>query len=53
VLAELHELAGDLERTDKAEGVVVRAKIPAALTHRFADFALNGAGHRSDPSGKP
>jgi GTP-binding protein HflX len=53
VLAELHELAGDLERTDKAEGVVVRAKIPAALTHRFADFALNGAGPRSDPGEKP
>jgi GTP-binding protein HflX len=42
VLAELHELAGDLEREDHAEGVVVRARIPAALTHRFADFALNG-----------
>jgi GTPase len=43
-LAELHELAGDLEREDRAEGVLVRARIPAALTHRFADFALNGAG---------
>ena len=51
VLAELHELAGDLEREDQAEGVVVRARIPAALTHRFADFALNGAGARSDPNG--
>ena len=50
VLAELHELAGDLEREDQAEGVVVRARIPAALTHRFADFALNGAEARSDPS---
>ena len=44
VLAELHELAGDLEREDGAEGVVVRARIPAAVAHRFADFALNGAG---------
>ena len=43
-LAELHELAGDLEREDRAEGVLVRARIPAALAHRFADFALNGAG---------
>jgi GTP-binding protein HflX len=50
VLAELHELAGDLEREDQAEGVVVRARIPAALTHRFADFALNGTGPRTDPS---
>jgi GTP-binding protein HflX len=44
MLAELHELAGDLEREDGAEGVVVRARIPAAVAHRFADFALNGAG---------
>ncbi len=51
VLAELHELAGDLEREDQAEGVVVRARIPAALTHRFADFALNGAGPGPDPNG--
>jgi GTP-binding protein HflX len=43
VLAELHELAGDLEREDGAEGVVVRARIPASVAHRFADFALNGA----------
>jgi GTPase len=43
-LAELHELAGDLERTDRADGVLVKARIPAAHTHRFADFALNGSG---------
>ncbi len=51
VLAELHELAGDLEREDQAEGVVVRARIPAALTHRFADFALNGAGPDTEANG--
>jgi GTP-binding protein HflX len=43
-LAELHELAGDLEREDRADGVLVRARIPAALTHRFAAFARNGLG---------
>ncbi len=43
VLAELHELAGDLERENRAEGVVVRARIPSALIHRFAEFATNGA----------
>ncbi len=48
-LAELHELAGDLEREDRPEGVVVRARVPAALAHRFADFALNGAG---SPAGR-
>jgi GTPase len=45
-LAELHEIAGDLDRTDRPDGVLVKARIPAALTHRFADFALNGAGPR-------
>jgi GTPase len=50
-LAELHELAGDLEREDRAEGVVVRARIPAALTHRFAHFARNGADAGSDSNG--
>src|ERR671919_156034 len=30
-LSELHGLAGDLEREDRAEGVLVRARIPAAL----------------------
>ena len=38
-LAELHTLAGDLEREDRPEGVLVKARIPAALAHRFADFA--------------
>jgi GTP-binding protein HflX len=42
-LSELHGLAGDLEREDRAEGVLVRARIPAALSHRFAEFAVNGA----------
>jgi GTP-binding protein HflX len=46
-LAELHELAGDLEREDRAEGVLVRARIPAALTYRFADYAQNGLGDRN------
>ncbi len=46
-LSELHALAGDLEREDRAEGVLVRARVPAALTHRFAEFAVNG----SEPNG--
>jgi GTP-binding protein HflX len=53
MLAELHELAGDLEREDGAEGVVVRARIPAAVAHRFADFALNGAGPGPGRDGTP
>ena len=48
VLAELHEVAGDLDREDRPEGVLVHARVPAALAHRFTDFALNGAGASSD-----
>jgi GTP-binding protein HflX len=51
VLAELHELAGDLERQDRAEGVLVRARIPASTCHRFAPFALNGARPTSQANG--
>jgi GTP-binding protein HflX len=50
-LAELHEVAGDLDREDRPEGVLVRARVPAALAHRFADFALNGAGASNDGHG--
>ena len=41
-LAELHDVAGDLERIERPDGVLVRARVPAALAHRFAGFALNG-----------
>ncbi len=45
-LAELHEIAGDLERTDTPEGVRVRARVTATVAERFARFAVaaNGAG---------
>ena len=49
-LAELHELAGDLERSDHAEGVLVRARVPAALAHRFTEFAVNGSGNGDAPA---
>jgi GTP-binding protein HflX len=39
-LAELHELAGDVTREDTAEGVRVRALVPARLADRFARFAV-------------
>jgi GTP-binding protein HflX len=41
-LSELHELAGELERTDTAEGVRVRARVPATAAPRFARFSENG-----------
>ncbi len=39
-LAELHELAGDLEREDTPEGVRVLARLPASIAARYAPFAL-------------
>jgi GTP-binding protein HflX len=53
-LSELHEIAGDLEREDREDGVLVRARLPAALADRFADLSVNGrlglAGWRSSGS---
>jgi GTPase len=43
-LSELHQIAGDLEREDRADGVLVRARLPAALADRFSDLAVNGSG---------
>jgi GTP-binding protein HflX len=40
-LAELHDLAGDLERTETADGVRVKARVPATVAERFARFAVS------------
>jgi GTP-binding protein HflX len=47
-LAELHELAGELDRTDTPEGVRVRARVPAGVAARFARFAVTGNGAGPD-----
>jgi len=39
-LHELHEVAGDLEREDREDGVLVHAKVPSAEMHRFSDLAV-------------
>ena len=39
-LHELYELAGDLERTERGDGVLVRAKVPRAELHRFDDLVV-------------
>jgi GTP-binding protein HflX len=39
-LHELHEVAGDLERTDRDDGVLVHARVPVAELHRFDDLAV-------------
>ncbi|HEX2358988.1 MAG TPA: GTPase HflX [Solirubrobacterales bacterium] len=43
-LSELHEIAGDLEREDRADGVLVRALVPPPVAERFADLVLDGRG---------
>jgi GTP-binding protein HflX len=43
-LSELHDLAGELEREDTAEGVRIRARVPAAAAPRFERFSHNGDG---------
>lgn len=42
LLAQLHELAGDLQRVDTAEGVRVTARLPGPVADRFAPFAQGG-----------
>jgi len=41
-LNELHEIAGSLDREDRADGVLVRARVPSRLAHRFRDYAVDG-----------
>jgi GTP-binding protein HflX len=40
-LAELHDLAGDLKRTETADGVHVCARLPAGVAARYDRFALS------------
>ncbi len=37
-LHELHEIAGELERTEREDGVLVHARVPCAELHRFDDL---------------
>jgi GTP-binding protein HflX len=39
-LAELHEIAGDLERVETADGVRVLARLPVAVAARFSRYSL-------------
>src|SRR3954453_22593797 len=41
-LSELHELAGNMERSDTAEGVRVKARVPVGVAPRFERFAVDG-----------
>jgi len=48
-LAELHAVAGELAREDTAEGVHVRALVPARLAERLARFAVPPRGAAAGP----
>jgi GTP-binding protein HflX len=41
-LSELHDVAGEMEREDTAEGVRVRARVPVSAAARFERFESNG-----------
>jgi GTP-binding protein HflX len=41
-LSELHDVAGDLERKDTPEGVLINARLPAVVAERFDRYAVNG-----------
>jgi GTP-binding protein HflX len=41
-LSELHDVAGDLERTDTAEGVRIQARLPAGVAERFGRYEVDG-----------
>jgi GTPase len=43
-LSELHDVAGEMEREDTAQGVRIRARIPAGVAPRFERFSVNGDG---------
>jgi GTP-binding protein HflX len=44
-IAELHELAGELERTDTPDGVLISARLPAAVAARFDRYAAPASGN--------
>jgi GTP-binding protein HflX len=41
-LSELHDMAGDLERTDTPQGVHIQARLPTVVADRFDRYAVNG-----------
>ena len=35
-------MAGDLERTDTPDGVLIQARLPSVVAERFDRYAVNG-----------
>ncbi len=50
-LSELHDVAGEMERSDTADGVRVTALVPAGAAQRFERFAVNGAARNGHEPG--
>ena len=42
LLHEIHEIAGELDREDRPEGVKVTARLPKVVAERYGRYALNG-----------
>jgi GTPase len=47
-LHELYELAGELERTERDDGVLVHARVPVAELHRFDDLRADAGEPRRE-----
>ncbi len=43
ILNELHEIAGQVEREDREDGVLVKARVPRKLSHRFTGYSVHGS----------
>ena len=44
-------MAGELEREERADGVLVRARVPATVAERFARYAVSANGASSNGAG--
>jgi GTP-binding protein HflX len=42
LLSELHDVAGEMERTDTPDGVLVTARLPQVVAERYDRYAVNG-----------
>ena len=47
-LSELHDVAGEMQREDTADGARISARVPVGAAVRFERFAVNGAGGEPD-----
>ena len=52
-LSELHELAGEMEREETADGVRVRARVPVGAASRFERFQVDGRRDGAAADGAP